>query len=312
MGIKRKRIPLSQIIYKNDKKYAMDGIKCRMVCECMVFYRNCMKCNLKLAKRHSDYISLMIKHCREASESRKKTRPHEDHDFCLSKFLNRIYTIIKENNLLCMCELCMNLTNKQKLSIRGPNKLSVDRVFDNLGYTHADQILRLVSKSHHSWQKRDSIPMESKKRKWIQGAKNGILHRSTKRYNRIGIEIISMEKSGLDVLELIQQQKTHIITPVDCEYMLVNKKKNTPNCKKCNVELDYGDENGNVFTCGESRRASPDRINNRLGYIPENVRMVCFSCQTIESIDDRDDLFLDDKEYVELLEYLENKIKKSS
>ena len=27
MGIKRKRIPLSQIIYKNDKKYAMDGIK---------------------------------------------------------------------------------------------------------------------------------------------------------------------------------------------------------------------------------------------------------------------------------------------
>ena len=312
MGIKRKRIPLTEIIYKNDKKYAMDGNKCRMVCECMVFYRNCMKCNLKLAKRHSDYISLMTKHCREASESRKKTRPHEDHDFCLSIFLNRIYTIIKENNLLCMCELCMNLTNKQKLSIRGPNKLSVDRVFDNLGYTHADQILRLVSKSHHSWQKRDSVPIESKKRKWIQGAKDGILHRSTKRYNRIGIEIISMENSGLDVLELIQQQKTHIITPVDCEYMLVNKKKNTPNCKKCNVELDYGDENGNVFTCGESRRASPDRINNRLGYIPENVRMVCFSCQTIESIDDRDDLFLDDKEYVELLEYLENKIKNSS
>ena len=73
MGIKRKRISLSQIIYKDDKKYAMDGgLKCRMVCECMVFYRNCMKCNLKLAKRHSDYISLMTKHCREASESRKK------------------------------------------------------------------------------------------------------------------------------------------------------------------------------------------------------------------------------------------------
>ena len=121
-----------------------------------------------------------------------------------------------------------------------------------------------------------------------------------------------MENSGLDVFELIQQQKTHIITSVDCEELLINKKKNTPNCKKCNVELDYGDENGNVFTCGESRRASPDRINNRLGYIPENIRMVCFSCQTIESIDDRDDLFLDEKEYVDLLKYIENKLKIST
>ena len=78
------------------------------------------------------------------------------------------------------------------------------------------------------------------------------------------------------------------------------------------MELDYGDENGNVFTCGESRSASPDRINNRLGYIPENIRMVCFSCQTIESIDDRDDLFLDEKEYVDLLKYIENKLKIST
>ncbi len=308
MGIKRKRIPLSEIIYKNDKKYAMDGGKCRMVCECMVFYRNCMKCNLKLAKRHSDYILLMVKHCKEASESRKRTRPHEDHDFCLKTFLKIIYTIIKENKLICMCDLCMNLENKQKLSIRGPNKLSVDRVFDNIGYTHKDQKLRLISKSHHSWQKRDSIPIASKKRKWIQRAKDGILQRSIKRYNRIEDEIISMGNSGLDIKELKHQQKTHVITPEYCEYMLNNKKENTPNCKKCNVKLDYGDENGNVFTRGESKRASPDRINNRIGYISDNVRMVCFSCQTIESIDDREDLFLDDKEYIELLEYIEKKI----
>ena len=310
MGIKKKRVSLSSIVYKDGKRYAQDSTRLRPVCDCMVFYRNCMKCNLKLAKRHSDYISLMVKHCRESSISRKITRPHENHDFCIDTFYKMIYKVISESKMLCQCELCVKNNKKHRLSIRGENKLSLDRVYDNMGYTHKDQILRLVSKSHHSWQKRNSIPINSlRKRNWVCAVKDGILKRSRFRQERIKIEIINMEQAGLDTSEIKKQLQSHVITPEECHSMILEKKNNTTKCVKCEIELDYGDENGYVFTNGEPRRASADRINNRMGYIPENVRMVCFSCQTIESIDDREDLFLDENEFIELLNYIRNKIK---
>lgn len=308
MGIKRKRVSISKVIYKNNKMYAKDSNRIREVCKCMVYFRNCMKCNIKLAKRHSDYISLMIKHCREASETRKRTRPHENHDFCTKTFYKMIYNVILESNMLCQCDLCIKNKNIQKLSIRGKNKLSLDRIYDNIGYTHENQELRLISKSHHSWQKRNSIPIVSPKRNWMSSVKSKIIKRSELRYKKLQDEIDNVEQAGIDTDQLKQQLKSHIINIEEIDGIIRSKKENNPNCQKCNIELDYGDKNGYVFTNNESRRASPDRINNRIGYIESNIRMVCFACQTMETIDDREDLFLTESEFYELLEYIKNKI----
>jgi len=307
MGIKKKRISVSDIIFKNGKKYAKESNRIRPLCDCMVFYKNCMKCNIKLAKRHSDYISLMLKHCREASESRRRTRPMENHDFCPNTFYKYIYDILSKTKMMCQCDLCL-LHGSQEMSVRGRNKLSLDRIYDNIGYTHKVQKLRFVSKNHHSWQKRDSVPIKSTKRNWLYTVRGNMIERSKARYKRLSIEIDNVEKSGLDATELKEKLKTHIINIDECSSILKKKKESTPNCSKCGINLDYGDKDGYVYTTCESRRASPDRVDNRLGYIDSNLRMVCFSCQTIESIDDRDDLFLTEEEFTELLEYIKSKI----
>jgi len=310
MGVKRRRVALSDLIIKNGKYYVKQKKQNHRVCECMVVYRNCIKCNKKLAKRHSDYISLMVKHAKEASEHRQKLRPEEDHSFSEKRFHELILEKVCNSKMLCECESCIESGIRQSLSIRGRNKLSMDRVFDHLGYTHDNQILRLVSKSHHSWMKRNSNPceVESQKRKWALTVKNGIIKRSKDRYKRTLCEIYEMEKAGMDTIQMKKWLETHIVDINNCYSMVLEKKAEFPQCGKCGIELDYGDENGITMDKNNPKRASVDRIDNRIGYVPHNVRMVCHSCQTMESIDDIEDVFLDLKETEELIKYIKTKI----
>lgn len=309
MGVKRRRVKEKDIIEKNGKLYVKQKHQNHRVCECRIVYRNCVKCNKKLAKRHSDYIGLMVKHAKEYSLHRQKIRPNEDHSFFSKHYYQLIFSRINDSKMLCECELCISGDSRQHLSVRGPNKISMDRVHDHLGYTHTDQELRLVSKSHHSWQKRVSGPsLVLQKRKWIHAVKQGIVKRSKARYDRTLSEISEMEKAGMNTDDMKNWLTTHIIDHEKCISMLKEKMNSTPSCEKCGVELYYGNDCGFSETKHDTRKASPDRINNRIGYTSQNVRMVCHSCQTMESIDDPDDVFLNEVEMVELLEYIKSKM----
>lgn len=314
MGVKRRRIPLVDLEERNGVLFVKQKTQRHRVCECRVVYRNCVKCNKTLSSRKSDYITLAVKHAQEQSKHRQQTRPDEDHRFCETEFYKRMLVRIEESGMMCECTLCQS-TDKQRLSVRGPNKFSVDRVDDRLGYTHRDQSLRLVSKRHHSWQKRDSTPNEkvssrpNSRRKWITSVKTGIITRSKKRYKRTLLEIVSMEAAGMDVTQMRSRLKSHEIDNVSCRSLLRKKMDTERSCQKCGDELDYGDKDGYLVNKNNSSQASPDRIDNRFGYTFTNVRMVCCACQTMESVDEVDDVFLGDDELVGLLDFLKEKIK---
>lgn len=314
MGVKRRRIPLVDLEKRNGVFYVKQKHQCHRVCECRVVYRNCVKCNQKLSRRKSDYISLAVKHAQEQSNHRQRIRPDEDHRFCKTEFYKRILRKIEEGRMMCECTLCRSATNKQRLSVRGPNKFSVDRVDDRLGYTQHDQELRLVSKMHHSWQKRDSSPddvVSSRpkcKRKWITSVKTGIITRSKRRYKRTLTEILSMEAAGMDVTQMRSQLESHRIDNASCCSLLRQKMETELGCQKCGVKLDYGDKDGKLVKKHNSSQASPDRIDNRLGYTPTNVRMVCCACQTMENVDEVEDVFLGEDEFADLLHFLKQKI----
>lgn len=188
--------------------------------------------------------------------------------------------------------------------------MSMDRVHDHLGYTHKDQVLLLISKAHHSSQKRDAVPIgkTTSLRKWSDSTVNGIVKRSKKRYNRTKIEVSQMRNAMLDVGEMIKFLNSHLIDIEETRSMIERLKNDTPCCNKCGIDLDYGDENGFLVSTNNPRQASPDRINDRIGYTPENVQMVCCACQTMGEVDDVDDIFLDDSGILDLERYLVDKI----
>ena len=311
MGKKTRRIQLEDIIVKNGKQYVKQKHQNHRVCECRVVYRNCVKCNIKLAKRHSDYITLIVKHAKESSLHRKITRPHEDHSFCSLYYSKLLLLKIVSSKLLCECEMCSLIDRKrQPLSVRGPNKISVDRVHDHLGYTHVDQELKLVSKSHHSWQKHDTskIPASGTK-KWIHSVKDGIVQRSQTRFDKMNREILDMDGAGMDTTEMVRNLGTHLVDTDNCYSMLIEKMTNNKECAKCRSTLEYGDDdNGYILTKCNPRRASPDRIDNRKGYTRENVQIVCHACQTMASLDDHNDIYLNEKEVSDLIAYIESRL----
>ncbi len=310
MGVKRRRIPPSDIIIINGQTYARQGNKNHLICDCKVFYMNCMNCNEKLARRKSDYISLMVRHARQASVRRQITRPSEDHSFNNITFYKCILDRITKSEFMCECLLCESRNISHKLSIRGANKFSMDRKFDHIGYTHPDQILRLVSKSHHSSQQRDAIPEKAmnRRRKWIQMAMWGISKRSKRRYIRTKQEIEDMENAKMDVTHMKLFMETHHVDKDKCTQMLIQKKSETPNCVKCGIELDFGDENGILVYTNNPVQASVNRIDNRIGYTSDNVEIVCCSCQVMEVPDEIPDIFLSDVDLDDLKEYLIRKI----
>jgi len=301
---------LNDIISKNGKRYVKQKNQNHRVCECNIVLRNCIKCNINLAKRESDYITLMVKHARESSIDRQIKRPSENHYFDTKIFYQKIFDRISQSGMLCECIECIGNENRQKMSVRGPNKLSMDRIYDNIGYTHVNQRLRLVAKSHHSWQKRNSVPQNvvAKKKKWIQYTKDSILKRSKYRYDRMLSEINEMENSGMNTNEMKSFLSTHLIDGEQCKIMLHTKMESISRCEKCEKILDYGDKNGYLVTKNNPYQASPDRINNRMGYIPSNTRIVCCSCQTMGDVDEPDDIFLNDFEKIKLLKYITSKI----
>ncbi|CAM9095027.1 unnamed protein product [Ectocarpus sp. 12 AP-2014] len=284
------------------------------VCSCRVVYMNCITCNTKLAKRKSDYVSLMVKHAREASAHRRKCRPHEDHSFCPLTFHSLVLQRVKSSGMFCECPLCALLprADRQRLSVRGPNKFSIDRLDDKVGYTHRDQALRLISKSHHSSQQRNAVPLQitsKKKRKWIVTAVSGMVRRSKTRFLRTQVEILGMQRAHMNVSKMNEYLGTHLLDRDSCVAMITKKKLETLNCPKCGTRLDYGDENGVMTTKNNPNRASPDRLNDRVGYVDSNVRIVCCACQTMGSIDDAEDVFLTEAETTDLVEFLERKVR---
>lgn len=312
MGVKRRRISPLEMVHIRGVEYVKRKNQHHRVCSCRVVYMNCVKCNKKLAKRKSDYVSLMVKHAREASIHRQRCRPGEDHSFCPVKYYGLVLMRVKTSRMLCECPLCAPLPRyeRQRLSVRGPNKLSIDRIFDNVGYTHRDQTLRLIAKSHHSSQQRDAVPLQitsKKKRKWIVSAVSGMLRRSRTRYTRTRIEIEGMERARMNVTQMIKYLGTHLLDRETCVAMILKKKRETSHCPVCGEQLDYGDENGVMTTKNNPRRASPDRLNDRIGYVENNVRIVCCACQTMGSIDDADDVFLAADEVTDLVDYLATK-----
>lgn len=310
MGVKRKRVLPEAIKTISGVMYARRGNQNHRVCKCMVFHMNCIKCNDLLARRKSDYVSLMVKHAREASAGRQVKRPEEDHRFDPLEYHRIILDRISSSNMLCECLLCESRGERQRLSVRGPNKMSMDRTFDSLGYTHEDQILKLVSKSHHSFQRRDGIPTEitSRKRNWLVSVVSGICKRSRIRYSRTSREIDTMKSAQMNVEKMREYLKTHLVDRESCREMISRKRKDTPDCSKCGVVLDYGDTEGFISTKNNPRQASPDRINDRLGYTPDNVNMVCCACQTMGAPDDVHDVFLCETQFEDLQRYLESKI----
>lgn len=271
---------------------------------------NCVKCNDRYARRKSDYISVMVKHARETSARRNTTRPEQNHDFDDLKYYKLVLARIRESRMLCECGLCLSRGTRQMLSIRGPNKMSIDRVYDDIGYTHEDQVLRLISKVHHSSQKRDAVPVDvtSRPRKWTESTLGGMVKRSRKRYERTKKEISQMEGALLDVKGMVVFLNTHLIDREELRTMIKRMRDETPNCTKCGVRLDYGNDEGLLLTKNNPRQASPDRVNDRIGYTPDNVHMVCCACQTMGEVDDADDIFLDDLGYEELEKYMVSKI----
>lgn len=309
MGVKTRRIPPVDLIHKGGRMYARRGGQNHRVCECRVFYMNCIKCNEKYATRKSDYMTMMVKHARETSLKRQVARPGEDHEFDEVKYYKMLLTRIKESRMQCECTLCMSLGIRQTLSIRGPNKMSMDRVRDDLGYTHRDQVLRIISKAHHSPQKRDATPVEvGSKRKWANSTLSGIIRRSRKRYERTRKEITQMESAMMDVSDMSEFLKTHIVDRESTRSMIERMRNDTPRCLKCGIDLYYGNEDGYLLFKNNPRQASPDRINDRMGYTPENVQMVCCACQTLGEVDDADDIFLDKDGLIDLEIYMVNKI----
>lgn len=313
MGVKRRRIGPADMIYKRGVAYVKRKNQHHRVCSCCVVYMNCVKCNKKLAKRKSDYISLMVKHAREASVHRQICRPDEDHSFCPLTYYRLILQRVQKSGMVCECPLCSPLPpeQRQRLSVRGPNKFSIDRIFDKLGYTHHDQVLRLISKSHHSSQQRNAVPMQTtskQKRKWMVSAVSGMLRRSKTRFLRTKVEILGMQRAHMDVERMEFYLSTHVLERDSCVSMITKKKRETSHCPKCGVHLDYGDENGVMTTKNNPKRASPDRLDDRIGYVENNVRIVCCACQTMGSIDDAEDIFLTETEIVDLVDYLAEKV----
>ena len=311
MGVKTRRLEPQTLIYKRGRVYAKRGKQNHRVCNCMVFYGNCVRCNDKYARRKSDYISVMVKHARETSVKRRLTRPNEDHEFDDLGYYRLVLARVRGSRMLCECDLCASRGDRQVLSIRGPNKMSMDRTRDDIGYTHEEQVLRLISKSHHSSQKRDAVPVEktSRPRKWSEAMLDGISKRSKRRYERTKKEISQMERASMDVNDMVFFLNTHLVDRECTRNMLDRLRACTPDCIKCGISLDYGDPDGFLVTTNNPRQASPDRINDRVGYTPDNVRMVCCACQTMGEVDDADDIFLDEAGVLDLERYLVDKIR---
>lgn len=317
MGVKRRRISPLDTVHIGGVAYVKRKNQHHRVCSCRVAYMNCIKCNEKLAKRKSDYVSLMVKHAREASAHRRKCRPHEDHSFCPLKFHSLVLERVKTSGMVCECPLCALLpsTERQRLSVRGPNKFSIDRLDDTLGYTHHAQSLRLISKSHDSSQQRNAVPLQitsNKKRKWMVTAVSGMVRRSKTRFLRTQVEIAGMQRARMSVTKMQSYLSTHVLDRETCVSMITKKKLETPNCPKCGTCIDYGDENGVMTTKNNPNRASPDRLNDRIGYVESNVQIVCCACQTMGSIDDAEDIFLTQSETTDLVDYLNAKVTKLS
>lgn len=313
MGVKRRRISPKEMVRMGDRSYVKLKNQHYRVCSCCVVYMNCIKCNKKLAKRKSDYISLMVKHAREASVHRQRSRPDEDHSFCRLTYYRLILERVRTSGMVCECDLCNMLPcdKRQRLSVRGPNKFSIDRIYDDVGYTHDNQVLRLISKGHHSSQQRNAVPLQitsKHKRKWMVAAVSGMMRRSKVRYSRTRAEIVGMRKALMDVSEMEYYLSTHLLEREACVAMIARKKADTSHCSKCGVTLDYGDANGVMTTKNNPRRASPDRLNDRVGYVEANVQIVCCACQTMGSIDDASDIFLDAEELTGLVKYLDAKV----
>lgn len=117
-----------------------------------------------------------------------------------------------------------------------------------------------------------------------------------------------MEMAGMDTTDMKVWLQTHVTDSDHLLSVILQKKSSTPTCEKCEVVLDYGGEDGKTRDKNNPKRASPDRIDNRMGYISSNMRMVCQACQTMASIDDPDDIFLNEEEVSKLLEYIRTKI----
>ncbi len=312
MGVKLRRISAVDLVYIGGVPYVKRKYQHHRVCQCRVVYMNCVTCNGKLAKRKSDYICSMVKHARQSSVRRQRCRPDEDHSFSVRKYYGIIMGRVRTSRMRCECLLCSRLPlgDRQRLSVRGPNKFSIDRMFDHLGYTHRDQVLRLISKSHHSSQQRNAVPTpitSSQKRKWLVTAVSGMVRRSKSRWLRTRAEIADMEKAGMDVTQMKSYLPTHVLDRDSCQSMILRMKQETSVCAKCGTLLDYGDENGVMSTKNNPRRASPDRLNDRIGYVESNVQIVCCACQTMASIDDAADVFLTARETADLVAYLSAK-----
>ena len=311
MGVKKSRVSESEFVYKNGILYAKKGVQRHRLCECMIFYRNCAKCNMGLAKRESDIIGMMVKHARENSEYRQIKRPNEDHSFDKLTYLKILWERMNESEFKCECLLCMERGERQVLSVRGPSKMSMDRTYDNLGYTHKDQKMNLISKNHHSSRKRDDIPEKRmKKIFWMEHMMKSVQKGSKMNYDRSIKNIEYMEKAGMDVSVKKMNLESFEFNADVIKEMMIRKRSENFNCEKCSTELDYGDEEGSLTFKNNPKQASAYRIDREIGYTYENTQIVCCACQTFTEVDDSPDVYLTGAELSDLGCYLMDKIEK--
>jgi len=175
----------------------------------------------------------------------------------------------------------------QPLQVQGPDRWSNDREINPIGYTEAEQTLRIISKRHNVRTKHDSVPQpRAQGDGWDTITSLNMVEHTTYRINRIE----DLLKPTADHKKTIKffDDNPELFTQDAYKELLIQLKAEYQSCAKCNIKLHFGDAKGILRTKSNPSQASPDRIDNTNEfYISGNVQLVCLGCQDVEQHNNR-------------------------
>jgi hypothetical protein len=225
-----------------------------------------------------EVIAFVVRRIVQSMKSHSKERGH-DFDYIKMKPKLLEAFLKMDSNYRCGCNR-KNCT--EIMQLYGPNGISPDRENNDIGYCDDAQNLTLVVKSHNTLIKPNSVSTISKSpAKWYS-----ILMSHMKQHTKRRIDSLIKKKQQTELdKEQIKKYANDKTNNNDVIEMLKLKKQEQKDlCKKCGIEMYFGnaDDVSELTNCGN--KVSPDRKNNdNVFYDSENFDLVCCSCNFAEN-----------------------------
>ncbi len=170
----------------------------------------------------------------------------------------------------------------EKLQLFGPNSMSPDRTFDNIGYSDEKQVITMVVKAHNTTIKTNSVPIKASTQvRWTSILTHNMFKNTVDRIAQLHKLDNYISEKQQQYIDRFEKEKLSLKKRYKAS-LQIKRIAQKDICFTCKSLMYFGDHKGIFREKNNGRKVSPDRVDDaNVFYDNDNFNLVCCSCNFI-------------------------------